>query len=231
MVVPGAPADPCSQTDPHCATSCQQPLLPSVLQGDRTLREWPIPPDCFDTENGRLLDWVAEQTLEMAREGGLTAGAPTPLVIGFCFSFAFEQTALDNGRLLLWTKNFRGGKLVGQDIVAALVAAFAARGAAVTIPAIMNDTVATLVALRYTDPATRAGIILGTGTNCAYLERIERIATLPRTYRPRGREMVVNTEWGDLDDAALPRCREDLRVDCASPNPGRGTFEKPGALR
>ena len=58
--------------------------------------------------------------------------------------------------------------------MAALVAAFAARGLAVAVPALMNDTVATLVALRYEDPATAAGIVLGTGTNCAYLEAVGR---------------------------------------------------------
>lgn len=42
------------------------------------------------------------------------------------------------------------------------------------IPAILNDTVATLIALRYAEPATQLGIILGTGTNAAYQERIDR---------------------------------------------------------
>ena len=38
----------------------------------------------------------------------------------------------------------------------------------------MNDTVSTLLALRYAEPDTALGIILGTGTNCALLERIDR---------------------------------------------------------
>lgn len=58
--------------------------------------------------------------------------------------------------------------------MAALMAVFKARGCAVEIPAIMNDTVATLVALRYSEPDTRIGIILGTGTNAAYQEQIKR---------------------------------------------------------
>ena len=42
------------------------------------------------------------------------------------------------------------------------------------IPVILNDTVSTLIALRYSEPDTALGIILGIGTNCAYLERIDR---------------------------------------------------------
>lgn len=45
------------------------------------------------------------------------------------------------------------------------------------VAAILNDTVATLLALRYSQPDTFAGIILGTGTNAAYLERIDRPVT------------------------------------------------------
>lgn len=56
----------------------------------------------------------------------------------------------------------------------ALQCVFQARGRAVEIPAILNDTVATLIALRYAEPATQLGIILGTGTNAAYQERIDR---------------------------------------------------------
>lgn len=201
----------------------------SVAEED--IQEWPIPPEVYDTDNGKLMPWIADCTLRvMAKHGaaGEASNASTPPVVGFCFSFACEQTALDNGTLLLWTKSFRGKGLIGEDVVAALVAAFAARGVAVRVPCLLNDTVATLVALKYAEPATAAGIILGTGTNCAYLEPCEKIGRLREGYRPRGPAMVINTEWGDLrcDEHALPRCHEDIWVDCASANPGHGQFEK-----
>jgi hexokinase len=219
---PRSSPPPRSRTLPHPPP---RPAPPPPLQGERVLREWPIPPECFDTDSGRLLDWVAERTLGVAAEVGRPAPG-APLVVGFCFSFAFQQTALDNGVLLLWTKNFRGSGLVGRDVVAALVAAFAARGAVARVPALVNDTVAALVAARYADPAARAAFILGTGTNAACLMDAARMRGLPPGYRPRGAQMVVNTEWGDLAAAELPRCEEDVWVDCASANPGRGTFEK-----
>ena len=39
-----------------------------------------------------------------------------PPIIGFCFSFAVDQTAMDNGKLLLWTK------VSGVSLCAALLA-------------------------------------------------------------------------------------------------------------
>ena len=197
--------------------------------------EWPIPTACYDTDNGMLLRWVAEQTTTVIKKHSGDDVAH----IGFCFSFACEQASLGEGKLLLWTKSFRGSGLLGQDVVAALIHEFKALDVNVTVPALMNDTVATLVSLTYAEPSTKCGIILGTGTNCAYIERIENIKKLGikssyntplpgREASGRPTTMVINTEWGDLDQAgtSLPRCEEDVWVDCASANPGHGLFEK-----
>eukprot|EP00887_Chlorella_sp_A99_P006231 scaffold3.g6231.t1 len=186
------------------------------------MRQWPIPEACFDTDNGRLLPWVAECACEVLAEWHASAAPP---VIGFCFSFPMDQTALDNGRIVSWTKNFRGRHLLGSDVVEGLRAAFAAAGREVRVPAILNDAVATLVALRYSEPATQLGIILGTGTNCAYLERVERISKLPG-FSGRSPYMAINTEWGDFKSDHLPLLEEDLWIDLSSRNPGSGAFEK-----
>jgi hexokinase len=213
--------------------------------------EWPIPEECYDSDNGRLLEWVAEKAEEVINRhqeskskketttsenntisSNSSSSSSVKPILGFCFSFACEQTSLEDGKLLLWTKSFRGTGLIGKNVVSALKSAFTARGIDAQIPALMNDTVATLIALKYAEPSTQVGIILGTGTNCAYLEKTERIAKLPpagndgsRAYGPL---MVINSEWGDLDNAGnvLPRCEEDLWVDFSSANPGHGLFEK-----
>jgi hexokinase len=204
--------------------------------------EWPIPEECYDSDNGRLLEWVAERAEEVMNRhrpnqddainnanNDTNANKFKP-VIGFCFSFACEQTSLGDGKLLLWTKSFRGTGLIGNDVVSVLKSAFNARGIDAQIPALMNDTVATLIAMKYAEPSTQVGIILGTGTNCAYLEKTECIAKLPPPIKKsaHGPSMVINTEWGDLDNAGntLPRCEEDLWVDFSSANPGHGLFEK-----
>ncbi|KAL4423126.1 hypothetical protein ABPG77_004809 [Micractinium sp. CCAP 211/92] len=193
------------------------------------IREWAIPEEHFDTNRGSLLRFVAQRTVEVIREhsGGAGSGGPgSKPVVGFCFSFPVDQTALDNGKVVVWTKNFRGTYLIGQDVVAALRAELAAAGVEAEVPAVMNDTVATLVAMRYSEPDTQLGIILGTGTNCAYLERAEAISKLPAGYRGRTPHMVVNSEWGDFRSPLLPSCQEDLWVDFSSPHPGNGLFEK-----
>lgn len=61
------------------------------------MRQWPIPDECFNTDNGRLLHWTAERAAEVLAEWHTS---PDPPVIGFCFSFPVEQTALDNGRIV-----------------------------------------------------------------------------------------------------------------------------------
>jgi hypothetical protein len=40
-----------------------------------------------------------------------------PPVIGFCFSFAVEQAALNSGKLLVWTKGFNVEGVIGKDVV------------------------------------------------------------------------------------------------------------------
>lgn len=93
----------------------------------------------------------------------------------------------------------------------------------------MNDSVASLVGAQFADPRVRASVILGTGTNCSYVEDVRNIKTLPATYRKHGDRMIVNTEWGDC---ALPAetlgvaLEEDAEVDRESANPGHGLFEK-----
>ena len=76
-------------------------LSPLLFQKQTSL-ERPIPAECFDTDSGLLLEFVAdciELMLQLHPPGG--DGVP---VIGFCFSFGVQQTALDNGALVRWTK-------------------------------------------------------------------------------------------------------------------------------
>lgn len=44
-------------------------------------------------------------------------GKHAPPVVGFCFSFAVEQAALNSGKLLVWTKGFNVEGVIGRDVV------------------------------------------------------------------------------------------------------------------
>lgn len=49
-----------------------------------------------------------------------SSGERAPPVVGFCFSFALEQQALNSGKLLVWTKGFNVEGVIGKDVVALL---------------------------------------------------------------------------------------------------------------
>lgn len=44
-------------------------------------------------------------------------GSSKPPVVGFCFSFAVEQQALNSGKLMGWTKGFDVDGVIGKDVV------------------------------------------------------------------------------------------------------------------
>ncbi len=46
------------------------------------------------------------------------------MVLGFCFSFPIEQTAIDAGTLIKWVKGFTNSGAVGKDIMQLLRDAF-----------------------------------------------------------------------------------------------------------
>lgn len=64
------------------------------------------------------------------------------------------------------------------------------------VRALANDTVGTMEAAAYTHPDTAMGVILGTGTNAAYIEKTSKVG---KWGGAPSDEMVINTEWGNLD--------------------------------
>lgn len=70
----------------------------------------------------------------------------------------------------------------------------------------------------------RIGLILGTGTNACYLERISDIGTIDASEFPGQEHMLVNTEWGGFGDNGeldFVRTKWDKTVDSMSVNPGK----------
>ncbi|BFZ58505.1 glucokinase [Savitreella phatthalungensis] len=154
------------------------------------------------------------------------------LRLGFTFSFPVEQTAIDSGILLRWTKGFTVESAVGQDVVALLQQQLNAKSVPVHVVALVNDTVGTMMARSYGSPQTGGadmGAIFGTGTNGAYLEDIKKLKKLKAEIPGNPTHMVVNTEWGAFDDGkltVLPDTRFDRALDAISVNPGKQLFEK-----
>jgi hexokinase len=61
------------------------------------------------------------------------------LHLGLTFSFPVEQTALNRGLLLTWTKGFSAKNAIGKDIVRLLQDAFDRKHLHVKCSALVND--------------------------------------------------------------------------------------------
>ena len=141
--------------------------------------------------------------------------------VGFCFSYNADATPDLDARLNCWTKGIRAPGIVGQYVGRELVRRLG--GGSV---AIVNDTVATLLAAKATEGdreySSYLGFILGTGTNAAYVERNANITKLTGL-DPAG-SMIINAESGSFDK--LSRSRFDLSMDARQIDPGHNPFEK-----
>ena len=205
------------------------------------MRDSSIPDWAYTAPAPRLFDLLAGAVVELGRDLGVLAPKNEPsaagkdgkknksLTVGFCFSFPCDQTALDAGKLLKLTKRFQNEGAVGKDPVEMLREALARAGEpSARVAALLNDSVGTLAGGRYSDPAVAVGVILGTGTNAAYVEAAANVPKLPRdaAERLRGGRVVVNTEWGNFSSPTLPTLDADLRLDAASEHPGEQLLEK-----
>ncbi len=145
--------------------------------------------------------------------------------IGFCFSYPTEITPECDGKLLYWTKEIQAPGVEGTFIGAELNRSLATLGCGRKRVVILNDTIATLLAGKSLGSArqysTYTGVIVGTGSNTAYVEDNARIAKLPGL--PPG-SMAINLESGAFDKC--PRTDIDLRFDRTLANPGRQVLEK-----
>ncbi|GAB7359988.1 hypothetical protein MBLNU230_g7512t1 [Neophaeotheca triangularis] len=158
--------------------------------------------------------------------------------LGFTFSFPVQQVGINKGFLMRWTKGFDIHDTVGQDVCALLQKEIDILGLPVRVAALVNDTVGTLMARSYTSPGktgTLLGAIFGTGTNGAYVEKLDKITKLDAMKKEGAAEvddstgeMIVNTEWGSFDNhlSVLPNTPYDSSLDKESVNPGVQMFEK-----
>lgn len=142
--------------------------------------------------------------------------------IGWCFSYPAEATPALDAKLARWTKNIRAPGIVGQYVGAQLLKYLG--GGEI---AIVNDTVATLLAAKATEGdrvySSYIGFILGTGTNCAYVEKRENITKLGAAAAGGG-DMIVNAESGGF--SRIEQSEFDKAMDAKSVQCGQNIFEK-----
>jgi hexokinase len=152
--------------------------------------------------------------------------------LGFTFSFTCEQTSISRGTLIQWDKGWDIPEAVGRDPCAMLQESIDNIKLPVQVSALANDSVGTLLSRAYTSQergSTLAGVIIGTGTNAAYIERLPNVRRLPtHGTEQKHTEIVLNTEWGCFDDElqVLPTTPYDRALDASSINPGSQQLEK-----
>ena len=188
-----------------------------------------------------LFDYIAECVHKFVSRRNLK-GHRLPL--GFTFSFPCQQDSLAHARLVNWTKGFKCSGVEGKDVVALLKEAIVRRSDLdIEVMAVVNDTTGTLIACAYQNRECRVGLIVGTGTNACYMEKVDNVHCMHDDETKTDADLyhdiwrgnrkqqttVVNTEWGAFGDNGIldfVRNKWDDEIDSNSVNTGKQKFEK-----
>jgi len=161
------------------------------------------------------------------------------LPLGFTFSFPCRQDGLTRAKLVRWTKGFRCTGVEGADVVELLRDAIKRRrDIDIDVMAVLNDTTGTLMSCAHKRRDCGIGLIIGTGSNACYMERLEKVGQCAHlTNKPlpgqladdEPKQMIINTEWGAFGDNGVldfVRTKWDHELDEFSINRGSQIFEK-----
>jgi len=123
--------------------------------------------------------------------------------------------------------------LVGADLGEVIQSACLQHSLHISLAAIVNDSSATLLSEAYSTPATRFGLILGTGVNVAAhlpvtLIGREKYGIRPRSWHESATHVVVNTEIGMFgrEEGSLPLTKWDRQLKAAHPRPDFQPYEQ-----
>ncbi|KAG0520752.1 hypothetical protein BDA96_08G101000 [Sorghum bicolor] len=131
----------------------------------RESKEVSIPPHLMSGNASELFGFIASALAKyIASEEGHSNvfDDDKQRELGFTFSFPVRQTSIASGTLIKWTKAFSIDDAVGEDVVAELQTAMEKQGVDMRVAAL--DVV--------------IGVILGTGSNAAYVEEASAIPKL-----------------------------------------------------
>ncbi|KAF9120994.1 hexokinase A [Mortierella sp. 14UC] len=155
-----------------------------------------------------MFDWIADCIASLLKTVAVDMG----------------QTAVNRGKVFAMGKDFDLSDVMGKDLKDLLETGFTRNNLPVTVSAIINDTVGTLVSHAYISPSTKIGVILATGTNAAYIECASEVF---KYNGPACDQMILNTEWGAMGKASyLPQTKYEKEIDAVSLVPGFQEFEK-----
>jgi len=183
-----------------------------------------IPAEIQQSDAETLFGFIADQVEKIVEN--------KEVKVGFTFSFPIEQRTINSGILINWTKGFTASGVENKDVVALFNDACEKRNINAKVNVLINDTVGTLITGCYQEVNCDCcvGVILGTGTNACYIEKIENIKKYPHSGASKDECMVINLEMGNFgskrigDD--LPMTKWDRILNNESNNPNNQIFEK-----
>jgi hexokinase len=188
-----------------------------------------IPKVLMRSEGEKLFDFIADSIITFTAKHNLER---VQIALGFTFSFPCVQFGLSEAKLISWTKGFNCSGVVGRDVVKCLKDALKRKShicnAYVDIVALINDTTGTLMSCAHKDSNCNIGIIVGTGFNSCYLEKLDNIEKWPSNYT-EPKQVIINTEWGAFGDNQVidfVKTEWDSLLDSQSINIGKQTYEK-----
>nr|CAH8856878.1 unnamed protein product [Trichobilharzia regenti] len=186
-------------------------------------RTYCVPSEKMSGSGKDLFKYIAETLADFLDNNGMRH---KKFELGFTFSFPCVQKGLTHATLVRWTKGFSASGVEGHNVADLLQVALDQLGLNVKCVAVVNDTVGTLASCALEDPKCAVGLIVGTGTNVAYIEDASKVELMTGVKEP---EVVINTEWGAFGEKGELDCwrtQFDKCMDAESLHPGKQLYEK-----
>ncbi|KAL7648449.1 UNVERIFIED_CONTAM: hypothetical protein RMT77_000355 [Armadillidium vulgare] len=179
----------------------------------------------FTDEGTKLFDFLANCIQDFMVQRSISRQHYN---LGFTFSYPMHQEGINVGILLSWTKSFNCPGVVGVDVVKLLNEAIKRNtDLDITVTCVLNDTTGTLIRGSSYDKRCAIGMILGTGHNGCYLEKVSNIEKWEGEHEEK--EVIIDVEWGAFGDNGVLnflRTEWDNAVDDKSLLKKSFTFEK-----
>lgn len=154
-------------------------------------------PDKEEIKDIDAFDWVATQVDEYVGK------TDKKILAGLTFSYPVKQTSIKSGRILSLMKNFHFKvDHLEIDPVEEMNLALEKKGLDISVCALSNDTVATLMSVTEFKNDHKIGIVLGTGTNAAYFRK-----------EKNGTYQAINMEWASFDSHRIKRNIYDVQFE------------------
>lgn len=193
----------------------------------KELMEVDLPSYLMVGNSEELYNYLAEQVVKFisASHGSSSAPDGQSKEIGVTFAFPVIHNSASEGIFVEWNRVFNIKETVKRDALTMINDAMQKHGSEMRASSLVNDAVGTLVGGKYCSSDIVAAVILGDGTNAAYLEHFDSVPKW-RGPQPKHGELVIDMEWGDFLSSHLPVTEYDVHLDAESPRPGKYIFEK-----